>query len=126
MNETEQQLRDLGRKWVQAEISADVQALELLTTDDFTLVGPLGFVIAKPEWLQRYRSGALRFETLEWDELVIREYGDTAVIIGRQSQLAYYENRPNPGQFRATHVAMRQGREWLLASMHIGPLVVPA
>ena len=69
MNDTEQQLRNLGRRWVRAEISADVQALDIMTTDDFTLVGPLGFVLTKPEWLQRYQCGVLRFESLQWDEL---------------------------------------------------------
>ena len=42
---TDQQIRELGDRWVRAEVSADVDALAELSTEDFTLVGPLGFIL---------------------------------------------------------------------------------
>jgi len=90
-----------------------------------TLVGLLGFVLTKPEWLDRYRSGALRIENLDWDQIAVRSYGETAIAIGRQTQLAYYQDKPNPEQFRATHIAVRHDNRWLLASMQLSPIATP-
>jgi ketosteroid isomerase-like protein len=125
MTDTEAQVLLLGQAWAEAERHGDADALTALTTDDFTLVGPLGFVLTKPEWLDRYRSGTLRFENLDWDEITVRSYGDAAIAVGRQTQLAYYQGQPNPGQFRATHVAVQHDGRWLLASMHISQIATP-
>ena len=47
---TDQQIRELGDRWVRAEVSADVDALAELSTEDFTLVGPLGFILDRSQW----------------------------------------------------------------------------
>jgi hypothetical protein len=36
---------------MEAEIEADAAALDALATDDFTLIGPAGFVLGKQHWL---------------------------------------------------------------------------
>jgi len=40
-------LHDLDRRWTEGEVGADTATLDSLTTDDFTLVGPAGFVLTK-------------------------------------------------------------------------------
>ena len=54
------EIRELERRWAQGELDADVAALDALATDDFTLVGPLGFVLDRQQWLDRYRRGVWR------------------------------------------------------------------
>ena len=46
-----------------------------MTTPDFTLVGPPGFVLGKPRWLERYRDGDLVTGKLDWTEVEVRDYG---------------------------------------------------
>ena len=76
-------IRELGQRWARAEQQGDADALENLSTEDFTMVGPVGFVLNKAQWLARYRSGTdLALESLTWDEIEVREYGNTAVAIG--------------------------------------------
>ena len=71
---TSDQIHDLGSRWVDAELAADVQALDTLATDDFRLVGPFGFVLDKQQWLDRYRSGDLATTVLTWHDVDLREY----------------------------------------------------
>jgi ketosteroid isomerase-like protein len=118
----EEAVRQLGRHWVDAELHGDADALNAMTTDDFTLVGPLGFVLDKTSWLERYRSGSLRFDVLSWSDVAVRVYGPAAICIGRQRQQANYQGHPNNGEFRVTQVAVQREGRWLLAGMHIGPL----
>jgi Domain of unknown function (DUF4440) len=74
---------------------ADTAALDALAVPDFQLVGPLGFVLDKQRWVQRYRSGDLHTTTLEWAIASVRVYGDTAVTIGTHTQTgdAYQHQR---------------------------------
>lgn len=122
MTSTEDQIRELGRRVALAEERGDVAALDALTTADFTLVGPLGFVLDKTQWLDRYRSGTLVTHALTWDDVSVRDYGDTAVAVGRHTQRASYDGRPVDGPFRATQIAVRGDAGWLLAGLHLSPL----
>ncbi|MCW2887908.1 MAG: hypothetical protein QOE54_2145 [Streptosporangiaceae bacterium] len=122
---TEEQVRELGRRCADAELRADVADLDALTTGDFTLVGPAGFVLDKDQWLDRYRTGALITRSLAWDEVQVRDYGTAAVAVGRHTQEAEYQGHPAGGRFRATHIAVRQGDRWLLAGLHLSPVAGP-
>lgn len=122
---TSESIREVGERWAHAERAGDVAALDGLSTDDFTLVGPLGFVLDKRQWLDRYRGGDLATHELVWDELDIREYGDAAVVIGRHTQRASYRGNSTDGSFRGTHVLVRDGGRWLLAGIHLSPIGGP-
>lgn len=122
MTTTEDRIRELGERWTRAETTADVTALDALSTDDFTLVGPLGFVLDKAHWLHRYRGGDLVTEQLRWDEVTVRVYGDAAVAVGRHTQRARYRGQPADGSFRSTHVLVRDGGEWRLAGIQLSPI----
>ena len=49
-------IEELETAWSQAEMGADTDTLEAISTSDFMLVGPLGFVLDKQQWLDSYRS----------------------------------------------------------------------
>jgi hypothetical protein len=57
--EPQAEVLDLGRQWADAESRGDAEALEALLADDFLLVGPLGFVLDKQEYLGSRRSADL-------------------------------------------------------------------
>jgi ketosteroid isomerase-like protein len=118
-------IRELDNSWAAAEQVADAAALDALAVPDFQLVGPLGFVLDKQQWVQRYRSGDLHITTLEWAVASVRVYGDTAVTIGTHTQTGDYRGRPIGGAFRSTHVAVRRHGRWQLASIHLSPAQNP-
>ncbi|WP_312871520.1 DUF4440 domain-containing protein [Amycolatopsis acididurans] len=126
MTTTHDQVLELGQRWAEAERRGDTVGLDALTTEDFTLVGPLGFVLTKPVWLERYRNGGLVTHSLAWDETTVRDYGDTAVVVGRHTQRAEYRGTPADGSFRATHVVVRRDGRWLLAGIQLSPIAPPA
>jgi len=118
-------IEELETAWSQAEMRADTGTLEAISTSDFTLVGPLGFVLDKEQWLERYRSGDLVTDSLSLEDPAIRVYRDAAVTLARHIQRASYQGRPANGQFRTTHIAVRDDSRWLLAGIHLSPIGGP-
>ena len=125
MTTTKDSIQQLGRDWANAEVRGDVAALDAMTTDDFTLVGPLGFVLDKQQWLRRYQGGGLVTQQLSWEEAQVRDYGSAAVSVGVHDQKAEYNGQPADGRFRITHVFVHDGDRWLLAGVHLSPIGGP-
>ena len=59
------------------------------------------------------------------DAPVTRAHGDSAIRIGRHVQEAEFQGRPVNGEFRAPHIAVRDGGRWRLAGVHLSPIGGP-
>jgi ketosteroid isomerase-like protein len=116
---------EFGRRWVAAEVAGDVDVLNTLAVKDFILVGPLGFVLDKEQWLDRYRSGDFVTSALDWRDTQVRMFGDSAIVVGVHDQEAAYRGQPSNGRFRATHILVREGKLWRLAGIHLSPITAP-
>jgi hypothetical protein len=122
------ELLELGRRWARAEVEKDLPTLEAMAHPDLRLVGPLGFILDRQAWLERYQPGRLDTTELVWDQVEVRLFGDTAVMVGRQSQRVTFQGRPNDGDFRITHVLVRDPSAsfgWLIAHVQLSQLVTP-
>jgi ketosteroid isomerase-like protein len=125
MNDDQAELEEFGKRWAEAELARDLTVLDAMAHKDFILVGPLGFVIDKTQWLDRYRSGDLVTSSLHWRDTEARVFGDCAVVVGVHDQEAAYRGRPNNGQFRATQILVREDGTWRLVGMHLSPIAAP-
>jgi hypothetical protein len=123
--ETEQTLQGLAGEWAAAELRGDTAFLERTLAQDFVGIGPRGFMLTREDWLQRVKSGDLKYQRLDWDEVQVRSYGDAAVVIGRQTQQATYQDHPVEGQFRTSLVFVRPQGRWLLAGLQLSPIAGP-
>src|SRR5437660_9318364 len=90
----EQEVLRLADSWATAELHGDSGFLERTLTDDFIGIGPLGFMLTKQEWLTRHRSGDLKYESFDLDDVKVRPYNDAAILTGRQVQNATYRGNP--------------------------------
>ena len=75
------QVLELGRHWANAERAGDAAALEPLLAHDFLLVGPLGFMLDKTQYLGSRRSADLRHESLAWEDVRVRAWDNGAVAV---------------------------------------------
>src|ERR687885_2841993 len=119
------QVLELGRQWAAAERTGDVASLDPLLADDFILVGPLGFVLAKEQYLGSRRSGDLKHESLVWEDVSVRVYGEAAVAVGLQTQRSTYQGRDASGRFRVTQIALQQRGDWAIVGLHYSPIAQP-
>ena len=121
----EQEVLRLADAWATAELHGDTAFLETLLSDDFIGIGPLGFMLTKQEWLARHRSGDLKYESFNLDEVNVRVYNEAAILTGRQVQNAAYRGNPIQGRFRTTLVFVQQQGQWRLASLQLSTIGQP-
>lgn len=124
---TSEEITKLLERFAEAQRLSDIDALSEVLADDFTLVGPLGFVVPKHQWLEQFHSGALQIESLQWDEVDVRTYADAgfAIAIGKLTQAATHAGNRSDGQFRVTLIAIGHGVTWQLAGAHYSPIAPP-
>ena len=115
-------MKDVDRfllEWSNAERNGDGTALDALLTDDFLGVGPLGFVLPKSIWVQRFDQFGLAYETFDLDELQTRVHGDAALVTARQTARGTAGGQPVPEAVRATLTLVVEGGSWQLAGIHM-------
>jgi hypothetical protein len=120
-----EQITTLERRWVEAEIAGDLTALDAMTVAEFYLVGPLGFVLNKQQWLARHAAGQLVTRELTWEDLNIRILNEMAITIGELTQVASFRGNPVSGRFRGSHIYVRFAGGWRLAGQHLSPIGQP-
>jgi hypothetical protein len=86
---TTQQTEKLLHRFADAQQRSDVAELDSLLTGDFKLVGPLGFVVPKQQWLEQFRSGALQITSLARRRQVARGGSALQRDRGRRSPRLY-------------------------------------
>lgn len=118
-------LSEIQDTWIAAEPHGDLDTLNQVLADDFRAVGPVGFVLDKEQWIDRYRTGDLRYEHLALDDIDIRTRGDCAVAIARWVQRGAIGERRVDGQFRVTQIFERGGDDWMVAGVHLSPIAPP-
>ncbi len=104
--------------WTTAERAGDAETLATLLADDFCGVGPLGFILSRPAWLDRYRQG-LAYQQFSLEEIQIRLYGDVAVVTARNNARGTYQGQPLPEALRATLVIASNSQASRLAAIHM-------
>jgi hypothetical protein len=70
-------------RWCDARLQADVVVLESLLANDLTFHSPIGTTSTKAEFVERVRSGFLKYNSVAAEEPLIRLHGDTAIVTGR-------------------------------------------
>jgi hypothetical protein len=106
------------RSFFAALISANLDSLDFLLTDDFLLIDVLsGSEITKPMLLAALGSSQVKFDTIEPVESRVRVYATTtAVVTGRTELRGRVGEAAFTASSRYTHVFVMQGGGWVLAS----------
>jgi ketosteroid isomerase-like protein len=118
-------VRDLVRRWAEAEQRNDAGLVGGLLADDFFGGGPVGFVLNREQWLRRFDNGLVN-RAFAVEDPQVRDYGTAAVVVGVLAQETSFAGGDNSGRFRVTLVAARDADRWRMANVHIGPLRNPA
>lgn len=103
-----------------AQLTADVEALGRLLSDDLLFTGPDGQLGTKAQDLAAHGSGAVRIREHRPLELRIRRLGPNAALVALRTQLTVdVQGTTVEGAFRYTRVWSREGTQWRVAGGHV-------
>ncbi len=85
----------------------DTAALDKIWADNYEFVTPDGQIQTKSERLESIRSGELKMESITFDEVNVRSYGDAAVVTAKTTQKSTNKGKDNSGTSTATIVFVK-------------------
>jgi ketosteroid isomerase-like protein len=114
-------------QFFQALIAGDTQLIELLLDDRFVIVDVMsGAVTDRAAFIGALQERVVEFERVDLVERTARDYGDTAILVGRTQMAGSFAGTAFAASSRYTHVFVRDGDgRWRLASAQGTPIVEP-
>jgi len=117
----EQELTKIENDWGESYIKRDPSFAERITTDDFIFVGSDGNIVEKSNYVRGIKGNTV-FKQFKIDDLKIRIYGDTAIVIGRATITATAGQSDVRGRYAFTDVFVKESGEWKAVSGHVTPI----
>lgn len=114
--EVVREIVDLERQSKEAAIHRDASFSERTLADDYVAISPLGQVIGKAETVAARRTAQLRYDSIEVSDMVVRLYGNTAVVTARADVRGRELGEEFSGPYRFTRVWVRRSGRWLTVS----------
>ena len=111
-------LTRLETQWNDGHLFGDASALDRLWADEFVATVPKMTTLAKQDALAFLRSGRMKFVRYESSDLVVRVYGDAAVVTGRVLRTRELAGKPTLDDWRFTKVYVRRAGHWRVVAFH--------
>jgi len=114
--ETIREIIEMERLAKEASLRRDPEFPQRTLAEDYVAITPLGTVTTKQDALSARRSGQLRYDTIEVSDMVVRLYGDTAVVTARADVKGHQLGEDFSGPYRYTRVWVRRAGHWQVVS----------
>ncbi|HKG69495.1 MAG TPA: nuclear transport factor 2 family protein [Segetibacter sp.] len=108
----EQTLKRIEQEMTDDLIKGDASAFERYLADDYIFTAPDGRVISKPQSVSDISSGDLKIESLKFDAMKVRFYGNIGLVTYQTTDKGKLKGNDISGLYRWTDVFMKQGGRW--------------
>ena len=107
---------DVHKKRVKALIDGDLETLDQIVSDDLIFTTPHGTIMTKSMVFESVRNGKMNVTRMDVYDLVVREYGNTAILT-YLTNTTYADNDVLVnGSVRSTTVYLRRNGIWKLVA----------
>ena len=117
-NGPEQAVREKINDLAAALRSNDTAALNRIYADDYTFVGDTGMMMTKAERIAAFKSGDLKYESVNIEVVSIHLFGDTAVAVTRITSKFAPGVKFTDGKFITTATLVKMNGRWQLVAAH--------
>jgi hypothetical protein len=113
---TIREIVDMERQAREASIRRDAEFSQRTLAEDYVAITPLGQVTTKQDTVSARKSGQLRYDTIDVSDMVVRVYGDTAVVTARADVKGHQLGEDFSGPYRYTRIWVRRTGHWQAVS----------
>ena len=115
-SQIERQLIDVERQRFAAMVAANVGTLERLLADELTYTHTTGTTDTKAELLASLSSGALKYLSIEPEEMRARPYDEVGVVTGRAAMKVRTGGQELAFRIAFTDVYVRRDGRWQMVA----------
>ena len=119
---TQEAILELERRFGEAMIRNDADAIGRLLSDDWIIIDPDGGVIDRSRFLAVIKSGALRHEAMDSEDIRVRTYPNTATVTAVTHTRTKYLGKEFTTHERATDVFVKEDGRWHCVLTHLTTL----
>jgi ketosteroid isomerase-like protein len=113
---TIKEIVEMERQAKEASLHRDPEFSQRTLAEDYVAITPLGQVTTKQDTVSARKSGQLRYEAIDVSDMVVRVYGDTAVVTARADVKGHQLGEDFSGPYRYTRVWVRKTGRWQAVS----------
>ena len=125
-SKAEQEIAQLMRQLEEAHRRGDAAFFDRVYANEFSAITPSGEVVSRTAVLQMWKSGTLKYESYDYDDVGVRVYEDAAVVTNRLTRKGRIKGQEASGQFRQTRVFVKRDGNWQLVATQVTGLASPA
>ena len=115
-SKVQREIIELDGQRMRAMVHVDIAALDRILANDLTYTHSTGRVDTKTTLLASLRSGELKYEMIEPENVEARVYGDAAVVTGRATMAVQSRNQKSSFQIRFTDVYVKRHGRWQMSA----------
>ena len=112
----EAEIRAAEQTWSKAILAKDTATLEKLLGDQLIYAHSTGIVVTKSNYISKIKTGALKYEAVDFESMTLKMYGDAAVMHARMHLQGINQNGHFDDRMLMMHVWHKGGRDWQLVA----------
>jgi ketosteroid isomerase-like protein len=113
---TIREIIEMERQAREATLRRDADFSQRTLADDYVAITPLGTVTTKQDTVTARKTRQLRYDNIDVTDMVVRVYGDTAVVTARADVKGHQLGEDFSGPYRYTRVWVKKTGHWQAVS----------
>jgi ketosteroid isomerase-like protein len=114
--ETIREILEMERQAREATLHRDADFSQRTLAEDYVAITPLGTVTTKQDTVTARKTRQLRYDNIDVTDMVVRIYGDTAVVTARADVKGHQLGEDFSGPYRYTRVWVKKTGHWQAVS----------
>jgi ketosteroid isomerase-like protein len=111
-DDVSKELQAAEQNWAAGAVKKDVSVMQSLFADDYTLTNPVGQVVPGKALIDKVKDGSFKLDSLDYSEMKVRVYGDTAVVIGHLNCKGNWDGNDVGGDYAFTDTFSKIDGHW--------------
>jgi len=119
----EAQIKSLHEQGRQAALKDDAGFFEKDLANQYFEIGPDGRLRTKAEAIENLKSQGAKYEAIDERDVRVNMYGGNAAVLNSMASIkGTIEGKPVNGEYRATSMYVREGRNWKEVAFQLTPV----
>jgi ketosteroid isomerase-like protein len=106
-------IKQLEHEWVEAAKANDMDKLGTILADDWSGIGPDGEKMTKHAYLDMYKSGKSKVESIDLGPIDVKVIGTVAIAQGTDKEKSTYDGKDSSGKYAWMDVFAKRDGKWV-------------